>query len=921
MTTATLLRWGARYFLLLISLPLATAISAGPLDAAERVLIEWRFDQAGEFRGWQTGGAIGEASVRDGALQGQSTGSDPILFSPVFDLPASPTQRVEVRMRASEGGRAELFWTETLEGPYGGFSQEKSASFSVAAGESRAYRVSPYWHPLKKIIRLRFDPPSTGSFAIASVRIVDEAAPVSEASAWDFRQLPQAWSARQQLAPPGSDGEGLQTKTLGPEPLLFSPLLNISAQAHNYLAIRMAVSAGQRGRVYCVNDRQAGRGGADFPLHADGRWHTYNIDLATLDHWDGQILLLQLQPSDETGAQIRIGEIVLSADPVGPPDLQLGYFGGTAGVQRPQRPFEVVALLRNLGGQAAEEVTASLTGDGAEIVGGPDVRIEHLSLHLPKTARWQVRAQRAGPLHLNLAVRATGASPLRAAATLEISPSVTAESTGYPPPPQPVSAAVDVGVFYFPGWHSWSRWQPILGFPERKPALGWYDEANPECADWQIKWAVEHGVRFFMVDWYWDRGNRHLEHWLHQAYAQARYRSHLKWAVMWANHNPPRSHSPDDWRAVTQYWIDNYFSKDEYYRIDGRPAVFIWAPANIRSDVGGSDPATELYALSQQMAREAGLPGIYFVAMSAHESPQSCERLHAEGYEAFTSYHAFELAANNSGSQNFPFSRVVETAGEVWRRADQRAGQLDYIPIVDTGWSSEPWHGHRARVISGRTPELFGQLCRQAADYARQHGKPIIAVGPWNEWGEGSYIEPYAEHGFADLDQLRTAFCPPGQWPPNLVPADVGCGPYDLKPLPQTSVWNFDRSGDAEGWTPNSAVAIDVVDGQLRGQTNGDDPLLQGPAVSFEASRHRWLVVRMSCSRDDTAQLFWATATTPQSEENSVRFATVGDRQLRDHRVDLGAIRRWRGVITGLRFDPGSASGTQFAIDCLRLEP
>ena len=34
------------------------------------------------------------------------------------------------------------------------------------------------------------------------------------------------------------------------------------------------------------------------------------------------------------------------------------------------------------------------------------------------------------------------------------------------------------------------------------------------------------------------------------------------------------------------------------------------------------------------------------------------------------------------------------------------------------------------------------------------HGKKIIAIGLWNEWGEGSYIGPYARFGFGDLDQL-----------------------------------------------------------------------------------------------------------------------------------------------------------------------
>ncbi len=66
----------------------------------------------------------------------------------------------------------------------------------------------------------------------------------------------------------------------------------------------------------------------------------------------------------------------------------------------------------------------------------------------------------------------------------------------------------EVGAYYFPGWHDASRWQPLQRFPERRPVLGWYREGDPEVADWQIKWAVEHGITFFAYDWYWSRRAR-----------------------------------------------------------------------------------------------------------------------------------------------------------------------------------------------------------------------------------------------------------------------------------------------------------------------------------------------------------------------------------------------------------------------------
>lgn len=352
--------------------------------------------------------------------------------------------------------------------------------------------------------------------------------------------------------------------------------------------------------------------------------------------------------------------------------------------------------------------------------------------------------------------------------------------TGYVPEPRPVRSKYDVGAFYFPGFATASQWKPILGYPCRKPILGWYDESNPECADWQIKWAVEHGIKFFMVDWYWCQGHRQLEHWVHSAYGKAKYRKYLQWAVMWANHNPPKTHSADDWRKVTQYWIDHCFNMPEYYRIDNRPAVFIWAPQNVRNDLGGSDEAAKLYAMSQRMAQAAGYPGIYFLAMSSHETGEGAKQLANEGYRGMTTYHSFQLAWQRAQSDYFPYAGLLDTCPELWCAADKRAGSLLYLPIVDTGWDSRPWHGDKSLVAYGRTPELFGKLCRQARQFADATGKRIIALGPMNEWGEGSYIEPYAEYGFEDLDQLRQAFCEPGDWPPNVIPSDVGLGPYDL---------------------------------------------------------------------------------------------------------------------------------------------
>ena len=55
--------------------------------------------------------------------------------------------------------------------------------------------------------------------------------------------------------------------------------------------------------------------------------------------------------------------------------------------------------LRNLGGQLAENVTATLqVAAGVKVLDGARKKIDQLSLYLPKTIEWQVRADKPGKI-------------------------------------------------------------------------------------------------------------------------------------------------------------------------------------------------------------------------------------------------------------------------------------------------------------------------------------------------------------------------------------------------------------------------------------------------------------------------------------------------------------------------------------------
>ena len=62
---------------------------------------------------------------------------------------------------------------------------------------------------------------------------------------------------------------------------------------------------------------------------------------------------------------------------------------------------------------------------------------------------------------------------------------------------------------------------------------------------------------------------------------------------------------------------------------------------------------------------------------------------------------------------------------------------------------------------------------------ATELGSKMLLLDNWNEWGEGHYIAPYREFGFGYLDAVRKVFGDAPEPHVDLIPEDIGMGPYD----------------------------------------------------------------------------------------------------------------------------------------------
>jgi hypothetical protein len=292
------------------------SLATGAGFAAPAPLAEWHFNRAGILESWQPNGYLTDVVVTNGALSCRAIGADPILeYRPLLDLKASPWQAVEIRQKADRDGMAELFWSNTSTGRYGGFTQAKSTRFGVRGdSEWHTYRLLPFWHAEGKIVRLRFDVYDAARFELAFLRVIGFASgpPVDlshERSFADWQWFEPI--GEQEIAP--LPGEGV-VKQRGPGELL-SPPLSIDASRSEFVSLRMAVDRGRRGTLFYAADTRSGLHRLSFPIEADGREHTCNLDLRQSTDWRGRILAIGLQPSDDTNAVATLRHIRVTDAP------------------------------------------------------------------------------------------------------------------------------------------------------------------------------------------------------------------------------------------------------------------------------------------------------------------------------------------------------------------------------------------------------------------------------------------------------------------------------------------------------------------------------------------------------------------------------------------------------------------------------
>ncbi len=445
-------------------------------------------------------------------------------------------------------------------------------------------------------------------------------------------------------------------------------------------------------------------------------------------------------------------------------------------LSRAGRPAPIAAIIENAGETPREVTPRLVVPDGVRVLSGPDPLPVSIGGMDSRVFEWVVETADPGPTTLRL--EAAGAS-----ATLEMRllPPLEKRQLEYIPEPRPAGSELLVGAHHCPLWEAdrFGMWSQLLKHPERTPALGFYAQENPEVADWETKWAVEHGIDFFIYCWYRSSQGGPVEmdfgSAIHDALFRSRFVDYIKFTIMWENQRRGIAGVADErdlMENLLPFWMANYFKHPSYLKVDNKPVLFIYRPEFLIDDLGGEARVAEAFEKMRQACRDAGFDGLYLLGEYRGHDTRHLELMKRLGLD-YTFAYVWYIPDNPT-----PEEAIASQMQQI--RQTQEAGILPQVTTVSQAWSG--WHDEG--TIWKIPPEQFKTLLREAAGYIdtiprEQLGSRMLLLDNWNEWGEGHYIAPYREYGFGYVDAVREVLTDAPAEHTDLLPEDIGLGPYD----------------------------------------------------------------------------------------------------------------------------------------------
>ena len=328
----------------------------------------------------------------------------------------------------------------------------------------------------------------------------------------------------------------------------------------------------------------------------------------------------------------------------------------------------------------------------------------------------------------------------------------------------------------FTEWHNTKKAKPIFaGQHQPRTPLGerYYDLSDPEAIRWEMELARQYGLDGFCYYHYWFDGKLLLEKPLE---IMRELPERMSYCFCWANEPWSRTwdgthdvlveqryRGAEDWQAHFEYLLP-FFKAETYICMDGRPVLVLYRSEDI-------DDCDAMITYWDECCRQQGFAGIYVIEeKNSFQQEAVCRQSRAclefepmytlthtrtfrDKVQDYTTTRLFRLKYR---TQNYLYSY-----DRVWRnileriRVPMEGKDTCLGAFVD--WDNTARKGERSLIFQGASPEKFGEYLRRLIRLGKWMDCPMVFINAWNEWGEGTYLEPDTVNEYKYLEALRHA--------------------------------------------------------------------------------------------------------------------------------------------------------------------
>ena len=306
---------------------------------------------------------------------------------------------------------------------------------------------------------------------------------------------------------------------------------------------------------------------------------------------------------------------------------------------------------------------------------------------------------------------------------------------------------ITVGAYYYP-WHG-DDFHNGQGYLRKElnqgPTLGEYNDTDKEVIAQHLFWSRQANIQLWVTSWWGPNrledtnirdvilGHKDLGD--HQVGLFYETSGRIR-----AENNFSTSNVEGD----IEYICKTYFDHPNYYRVDGRPVLFLYLTRKLETTGKMEEAVLLMRSVAEFWGHDIYLVGDHVFATAPRDAETFLPFLYLD---AVTNYDVY----GSMGATGYAGQEAVDSYYDnqhLWRQ-EARLKKCGFIPAVSPGYNDrgvrlEADHAPLSRRLASNNAEgsLFEAGLRRARYLVDDDVGNLLLVNSFNEWHEDSQIEP-----------------------------------------------------------------------------------------------------------------------------------------------------------------------------------